>query len=904
MADRLTPVLSAFACSATRPTPTRVISPSIPPPRPPRSTATSSPPGGPAWLTVSNGVADPDLLINASVVGFAPQLIKQGAGTMRLTGAGNYSGVTIVNEGILDVGNNTALGSASFGTIVNEAATLRLSSFGTVPESFALSGTGVGGTNGVIHVTGNPTVTGSIFLNGPSTINTAPGASLAVDEKIGGTGPLTKAGPGNLFLGGISGGVGNNNYSGSTIVTAGTLYLSKNQNVLSVPGPLIVGPATVGSPATARFSRTGTMPAGGTATVNANGLLDLNGQNQLLSQLNLNDGGDAQTGAGTLSFTGSGSVNVSTLNPGLPGLQASASLSGRIAAMTDDYLLFNVTPYGLNPLAPDPELVVSAQIVGTRSSIAKNGQGTMWLGGNNTFDGTASIVTEFNLNAGAVIAASSTALGGPNNWVYVIHGASLALVNNIAINNKLLFLNSTNPAALDNRGGSNVWTGPIAFSQDSGISVNQDWSLTVPGAVTGTGALIKRGAGLLRLSGAANNTFAGNTVVDEGFLYLAKSPGLQAVPANLIIGRAAGGTSATVRHYGQDPVWGDITVNHGGVLDLNGFDEYSGILTLNGGGDVQTGAGTLYPFTSVSVNPGGFADQSVISGRLGLFPGTIPFTVGAGTLAPGSAECLISATIVQYATTARLQKNGAGILRLTANNTYTGRTTVDGGTLWIDGAQPQSPIDLDHETRLQGSGTVGDINLIGSFTAIVPGNSPGMLTCSNIDAFNGSGTLEMELNSHPTGYDQVSARGTVILTGLDLKASLNFTSTVGQQFTLINNDGTDAITGTFTGLPQNKKLYLGGELFQISYTGGTGNDVVLTRLVTPPPPTLTIERLAPASVRLFWPTNDPTFSLQSNTNLNSTNWIAVPPLPSISNTNHVVTNTISGSAKFYRLSNP
>ena len=77
---------------------------------------------------------------------------------------------------------------------------------------------------------------------------------------------------------------------------------------------------------------------------------------------------------------------------------------------------------------------------------------------------------------------------------------------------------------------------------------------------------------------------------------------------------------------------------------------------------------------------------------------------------------------------------------------------------------------------------------------------------------------------------------TVNLTQLILSPSLNFASAANDQFTIINNDGSDAVIGTFAGLPQNKKLYIGQELFQISYTGGTGNDVVLNRLVTPPAP--------------------------------------------------------------------
>src|SRR5439155_19769296 len=44
-----------------------------------------------------------------------------------------------------------------------------------------------------------------------------------------------------------------------------------------------------------------------------------------------------------------------------------------------------------------------------------------------------------------------------------------------------------------------------------------------------------------------------------------------------------------------------------------------------------------------------------------------------------------------------------------------------------------------------------------------------------------------------------------------------------------DNDGTDAVAGTFTGLPEGAVLVAGGQTFTVSYAGGTGNDVVMTR---------------------------------------------------------------------------
>src|SRR5204862_6793724 len=58
-------------------------------------------------------------------------------------------------------------------------------------------------------------------------------------------------------------------------------------------------------------------------------------------------------------------------------------------------------------------------------------------------------------------------------------------------------------------------------------------------------------------------------------------------------------------------------------------------------------------------------------------------------------------------------------------------------------------------------------------------------------------------------------------------SALNAPST-GQQFIIINNDGVDAIAGTFAGLPDNSTLTANNLQFRIDYDSGTGNDVMLT----------------------------------------------------------------------------
>src|SRR5262249_3631324 len=151
-------------------------------------------------------------------------------------------------------------------------------------------------------------------------------------------------------------------------------------------------------------------------------------------------------------------------------------------------------------------------------------------------------------------------------------------------------------------------------------------------------------------------------------------------------------------------------------------------------------------------------------------------------------------------------------LILSGNNLYTGLTTVAAGTLQVDGLQQASSVQVNGGARLQGVGTVGNLTGNGNAFVIGPGNSPGILICSNF-AGGSTGFLEIELagGSPGTGYDQIQARGTVNLNPLTLSASLSFLSSLSNQFVIINNDGVDAVTGTFVGLAEGSIFSIGSE---------------------------------------------------------------------------------------------
>src|SRR5207247_1242804 len=132
------------------------------------------------------------------------------------------------------------------------------------------------------------------------------------------------------------------------------------------------------------------------------------------------------------------------------------------------------------------------------------------------------------------------------------------------------------------------------------------------------------------------------------------------------------------------------------------------------------------------------------------------------------------------------------------------------GALIVNGSQPGSTVTVNANATLGGSGVVGPITVNAGGT-LSPGSSPGILSSGNVALSSGS-TFKVELNgaSPGSGYDQLAVTGMVNLGGSTLALSFGFTSSVGTAFTIINNDGTDAISGTFSNMQEGSALLTTG----------------------------------------------------------------------------------------------
>ena len=319
-----------------------------------------------------------------------------------------------------------------------------------------------------------------------------------------------------------------------------------------------------------------------------------------------------------------------------------------------------------------------------------------------------------------------------------------------------------------------------------GIVCNE--SFDVYASIAGTGPITKSGGASLGFHGA--NSYTGLTVVSSGIMWAYNSLSLGTPDSGTVVSNGA--TLALLGSFG-------ITNE---ALFLNG----AGYSTAWGALDIETSPGTNIWAGPITLNANStlapYYNDSVLH-----LPGAIG---GAGGLICGP---------------------GTGIMYLDGTtNTYAGTTTINGGTLVANSYQPQSPVNVQPYARLGGSGTVGSITSA-AYSIVAPGSSPGILTCSNVFLAANS-TFSVELNgvSPGTGYDQLNVRGTNNISGCQLALSVGggFSPVQDQPLVILNNDYVEAITGTFSGLPQGALISIGNLPFVISYTGGSGNDVTLT----------------------------------------------------------------------------
>lgn len=145
-----------------------------------------------------------------------------------------------------------------------------------------------------------------------------------------------------------------------------------------------------------------------------------------------------------------------------------------------------------------------------------------------------------------------------------------------------------------------------------------------------------------------------------------------------------------------------------------------------------------------------------------------------------------------------------------------------GETVLLNGSR--SEVSVDEGGVFGGDATVKSLYVSG---VVAPGNSPGKITVLESFALQNTGVYKAEI-LNKDHYDQIVAHDVYLKGSLDLTYLAGGVIKKGDTFTIIGNNGTNPVQGTFKDLPEGAEVTVSGATFKISYVGGDGNDVVLT----------------------------------------------------------------------------
>jgi hypothetical protein len=122
------------------------------------------------------------------------------------------------------------------------------------------------------------------------------------------------------------------------------------------------------------------------------------------------------------------------------------------------------------------------------------------------------------------------------------------------------------------------------------------------------------------------------------------------------------------------------------------------------------------------------------------------------------------------------------------------------------------------------------------------GNNTGILTTTGLVTLLPNSNLLVDINGTVagSGYDQINSNPSgisgITITDSNLEVTVGTALSVGQTFTILIKNSAGAITGTFAGIPEGGIVAgSNGDVFSVSYTGGDGNDIVLTVTAAPVP---------------------------------------------------------------------
>lgn len=705
-----------------------------------------------------------------------------GAGVLTLNGNNTYSGGTNVLQALVEVGHANAFGTGS--VTLGTTAALRNNSGSalTLGNDIAVSGIAV-----TIGGTSNLTLTGN--LSGTGVLSKVQGNMLAINGAVNDfSGGLTING-GTVLVNGTMGNQGaavtvnNGGTLGGTGTIAGGVTVNSRGTLAAgqSPGTMTVGSLTLNTGSNTIFELAEAGVAGGANNdlVRVTGNLALNG-----GGISVDRGTGFSTGEYTLFefSTLSGAIGNMTLNA------IGGGFAGSLALGTNTVLLnvagaADLVYWNGSTLAPAGSIVGGSGTWDLANGNFSNAAGTVsgpWAGNGALaiFGGTAGggIVTIANdtvlLPSGIIFesngytitggnAGSGLGLDGPTG-IEAAAGVSATIAAPISGTGSItkngdgtLVLTAGNSYA----GGTNILAGTLQVGNggtsgslgsgnvlnNASLVFNRADDISFGGVISGSGTLVKQGAGNLVMSGA--NTYAGLTTVAAGTL---------TVTDDMALGTTAAGTmvssGATLALDGSVTLAEAITLTGGGVGEdgalrsIGGFNQVNGLITLASAARINADSGLLTIAGGISG-----ADHDVTFGGMAFTTILAPVTLGTG----------------------RIIKDGTSLLSLFSTNGETSELVINAGSVQVgfDGGPVNSALaDSAGVTISDGTLVVGASETIGalagSASAVV--TDQGRVTTLTTGVNNSSSLFAGQL-ADTLSLTKVGS-GTLVLTGANTYA--------------------------------------------------------------------------------------------------------------------------------------
>ncbi|EBS8190329.1 autotransporter outer membrane beta-barrel domain-containing protein [Salmonella enterica subsp. enterica serovar Hadar] len=746
----------------------------------------------------------------ANNIGGTGSVVKSGDETLTLSGTNTYRGGTTISGGTLVASNVEALGTGD----VTDNATLELNTGGDFDNNIGGTGSVVKSGDETLTLSGANSYTGGTTISGGTLVATSvdalgsgdvtDNATLELntggdfDNAISGSGQVVKSGDKTLTLSGA------NSYSGATTISGGTL-IAANVNALGTGA--IDNRASLLLDANGQFTVTDlTTESGGNTEIGAGSTLQANTLTQksdstLTINLNSNTAdpvihaASQVSLAGTLDITGVGDVldsdPASTDDLDTFTLIASdKTIAGdfeklTVAGMDADLADFITVDGRIDDTGKQYELTTALTWYADRDDAVTDAHGTFNL---TNADGSFAVNTVLENVDATLGPANATGWDGTS---LIKQGAGTLILN----------AENTYTGGTTISGGTLVATNVDALgsgdvTDDATLELNTGG--TFDNAISGSGQVVKSGDETLTLSGT--NTYSGGTLISGGTLVASnvEALGSDDVTDNATLALNTGGTfDNAISGSGQVVKSGDET------LTLSGANSYTGGTLISGGTLVATsvdalGTGDVTDDATLELNTGGDFDNAIsgsgnvvksgadtltLSGANSYTGGT---TISGGTLVASNVEALGSGDVTDNAVlelntggtfdnaisgSGQVVKSGDKTLTLSGANSYTGGTTISGGTLVASNVEALGSGDIDNYASLQlnASGQFVTANLTTHDNAITAIGAGSALRANTLTQ-EANSTLAVHLIDSNSGAivtaDHANLGGTLDITGI------------------------------------------------------------------------------------------------------------------------------------------